>query len=328
MTGSGDPLPGSVPTRRERRRQRRAARSLARRVVRGVVAAAGALVAVVLILAASAVAVVHHQGVRTPAGDSQYVALGSSFAAGPGVGTRAPDSPTLCARSAENYAHRLAAARHLDLTDVTCSGATAENVLHGGQYFQPPQVSALRSTTELVTVTVGGNDLSYLGNLWAASCHSDPGRAPFVWRTLGCTATDDAKVDAALAKLPDQLRQIAEGVEQRSPHARLVFVDYTTVLPDSGACPGRLPVPTRVLDRSRQVAEQLRTITAAVAQESGALLLPASTITHGHDVCAPDPWVDGYTFPRSPATYGPVPYHPTASAMAAIADALDRALPV
>lgn len=40
---------------------------------------------------------------------SHYVALGSSFAAGPGLRPRAPGSPRLSGRSAVNYAHLTAA---------------------------------------------------------------------------------------------------------------------------------------------------------------------------------------------------------------------------
>jgi len=88
------------------------------------------------------------------------VALGSSFGAGPGVIAVDPNAPIMCNRSVMNYAHLVAAKRHLNLTDMTCSGATAVNVLQGGQYFQGPQIDALRSDTKLVMVTVGGNDFS------------------------------------------------------------------------------------------------------------------------------------------------------------------------
>jgi hypothetical protein len=200
-----------------------------------------ALVVLAIPVVGAGVGLLYWQGVRAPADGAEYVALGSSFAAGPGVGERAPDSPALCIRSATNYPHLVAQARQLDLTDVTCSGATALNVLDGGQFFQPPQVDALKFTTQLVTVTVGDNDVDYLGNLFGWSCQHDPAAVPFLWRRAGvCTVTSDAEVDTELAALPARLDQIAQQVRQRSPHAHLVFVDYTTVLPHSGSCPARL----------------------------------------------------------------------------------------
>ena len=50
-----------------------------------------------------------------PAG-SHYVAMGSSFAAGPGLPPRAPGSPRRAGRSAGNYAHLVASALGLDCT--------------------------------------------------------------------------------------------------------------------------------------------------------------------------------------------------------------------
>ena len=63
-----------------------------------------------------------------PAG-SRYVAMGSSFAAGPGITPRASASPRRAGRSAGNYAHMVARALGLGLRDVTYSGATTSDSL-------------------------------------------------------------------------------------------------------------------------------------------------------------------------------------------------------
>ncbi|MDT7700403.1 MAG: hypothetical protein QOJ30_2728, partial [Pseudonocardiales bacterium] len=57
---------------------------------------------------------------------SKYVAMGSSFAAGPGI-TPVLDRSAL--RSGRNYAHRIAETLELDLVDVTYSGATTATIL-------------------------------------------------------------------------------------------------------------------------------------------------------------------------------------------------------
>lgn len=80
-------------------------------------------------------------------------------------------------------------------------------------------------------------------------------------------------------------------MHQRSPNARLVFVDYTTVLPDSGSCPTRLPITDAELQRGRRIAAQLVADTSAAAQRNGALLAQVSKATHDHDICSADPWV-------------------------------------
>lgn len=54
---------------------------------------------------------------------------------------------------------------NLSLADMTSSGATTTEVLHGGQYLQGAQIDALSENTQLVTLTTGGNDVSYVGDL-------------------------------------------------------------------------------------------------------------------------------------------------------------------
>jgi hypothetical protein len=58
-----------------------------------------------------------------------YVAMGSSYAAGPGIGQSADTPPNRCARSATNAAHIFAQKVGLELKDVSCSGATTAHIL-------------------------------------------------------------------------------------------------------------------------------------------------------------------------------------------------------
>ena len=67
-----------------------------------------------------------------PAG-SDYVAMGSSYAAGLAIGTKNPDGPARCGRSLDNYAQQLARKRGLRLIDASCSGATTEHILGAWQ---------------------------------------------------------------------------------------------------------------------------------------------------------------------------------------------------
>ena len=83
--------------------------------------------------------------------ESKYVALGSSYAAGPGVPTQ---SGGACARSSGNYPSLVAAKLHLALVDVSCSGATTANVLTLSQGTNAPQLDAVTSDTSLVTFKV------------------------------------------------------------------------------------------------------------------------------------------------------------------------------
>ena len=90
---------------------------------------------------------------------AQYVSLGSSYAAGAGIGTLVPGTPQRCGRTGNNYARQLAARLHLDLIDASCGGAKTSHTL-GPWNELPPQVDAVTPATKLVTITIGGNDLN------------------------------------------------------------------------------------------------------------------------------------------------------------------------
>ena len=60
------------------------------------------------------------EAVVTLAPGAKYVALGSSFAAGPGIAEQLGG----CGRSDRNYSHLIAEELGLTLNNVSCSGAT------------------------------------------------------------------------------------------------------------------------------------------------------------------------------------------------------------
>jgi hypothetical protein len=294
------------------------------RRVRFVRRALAVLLGAPVAIGAGFVSLLYVQGHRAPGGSSEYVAMGSSFAAAPGVGRRVKGSPAPCARSDSNYAHLLARLRGLDLTDVTCSGSTTHSVLEGGQFFQPPQIDAVHANTKLVTVTIGGNDIFYMRNLIAWSCGNAPTQVPFLWR-MGCRPASKELADEAWAELPARLTEIANQVHVRARDARLVFVDYLTVLPETGTCPA-LPLTSEQTVTARAVASRLDDVIQRVASQTHSDLVRASELTRGHDVCAAQPWVTGFHFLDFPLSWGPVAYHPTPEAMSAIAAEIDRLL--
>ena len=261
------------------------------------------------------------QGPEVPQG-AVYVALGSSYAAGPGVTDMAADSLPHCNQSADNYARQLARMRKLRLVDRSCGGATTVDVLSGGQFGLPPQLDGLSPDTRLVTVTIGGNDIRYMADLGVASCRQVTEGAA----GGACPATPASfDLERSFTEVAANLRAIVAEVRRRSPQARLVLVDYITVLPSGLPCPGLAlsPGDARAL---RARAERLAEITAEVATETGTALIKASELSRDHDACAAVPWVQGYVSRPSPTAWGPVPFHPLLPAMTAIAASLDQKL--
>lgn len=243
----------------------------------------------------------------------RYVALGSSMAAGPGISPRAPGSPRAAMRSARNYPHLLAADLALDLVDVSYSGATTANVLSDPQHGTPPQVEALDGTEDVVTITIGGNDIAYVPGLIVASL---PGvlRAIPVVGTGMRKALDPAAREEALLQLGDSLRAVGTTVRERSPAARVLFVEYLTLLPPPGE--PALPLRPAHADLARHLAARLVEITAEAAADTACEVVPVAALSQEHHAWSDEPWTVGAALPLPGR---PLAYHPNAAGMRAVA---------
>ncbi len=284
----------------------------------------GLIIAMLALFEASSVAA-RPPSPHLAAGD-HYVALGSSFAAGPGVTTSADTPGTRCTRSRDNYAHQVAARLRLSLTDVSCGGATTGHIL-GPWNELPAQLDALRPETKLVTITIGGNDVGYIGGLFAASCTASPANAlcrGFASMRGTNVQNQPPEPDAgAWQKLAERLDQITLEIHRRAPLARIVFVDYLTILPAKTLC-AAVPLGPAQAAAARAKAKRLATVTAEASRRGGAVLVRASKLSVRHDACAAAPWLNG--FPMEGSAPGMVGYHPNLAGMTAVARAIEKAL--
>jgi len=242
---------------------------------------------------------------------ARYVALGSSFAAGPGIPDRVPGSPRGAGRSTGNYAHLVARRLGLDLVDVTYSGATTEEFV--ASVKRPAQAAAVTGSTRLVTVTGGGNDVGFAPRILFSSLPGPVRSLPPIRRQLESFA-DPARTEERFGQLRENLRQLATQVRDRAPHSQLVFVEYLTVLPPDGDTPtGRLPA--EVADWGRAMARRMSQVTAEVAAEAGARFVPAGAASADHHAWSADPWTNQFQLRfRDGAAY-----HPKSAGMAAAA---------
>ncbi|MDO9455944.1 SGNH/GDSL hydrolase family protein [Nocardioides sp.] len=251
---------------------------------------------------------------------TRYVALGSSMAAGPGIAPRAPGSPRLAMRSSRNYPTLLAEALDLDLVDVSYSGATTAHLLTDRQNGAPPQVEVLDGTETLVTITIGGNDVAYVPGLLVATLPTPVRWLPVVGPRLRHVLDPTAR-QVALAEVGASLRAVGLAVREKAPGARVVFVDYPTILPPAGR--SAFPLRERYVDLGRRVAEQLERATAEAALASGCELVSAGAASRDHHAWSEDPWTVGATLPIPGR---PLSYHPNAAGMRAVADLLETHL--
>lgn len=259
----------------------------------------------------------------------KYVALGSSYAAGPGID---PETDAGCMRSASNYPQLLAHRIGADLVDVTCSGATTADVLHQSQRLtngrtMPPQIDAVTGDTTLVTITIGGNDLGLIAGMLGHSCGPviAPTR-PFVAQLAAqvCAAAlgaPDEPESADIAAVGDALTRIVETVRSRAPRAEILLVEYLPALDaQATTCPDIVPLTGADAISARHTYDNLIAATRAAAEFTGVRSVHIPDAGQ-HTACSPDPWVSGFSNPLHTgdlsATAGS--YHPNSAGMQAVA---------
>ncbi|MEU9288679.1 SGNH/GDSL hydrolase family protein [Streptomyces sp. NPDC048275] len=249
-----------------------------------------------------------------------YVALGDSYASAPLVPTQVD---TTCLRSDHNYPSLVAQSSGSALTDVSCAGATTANMA-AAQGTVPAQFDALDRGTDLVTVTIGGNDIGFstvLGTCARVSA-SDPAGAPCRAHFAG-TATDT--ITGSINQTASKVAQVLRGIHHRSPHARVLVVGYPDLFPEDGVGCTSAKVPLAAGDFSylRDKEKELNAMLARQARRGGAEYVNTYAPTVGHDLCQPldNRWIETFA-PESPAA----PVHPNAAGESAMAGAVKRAL--
>lgn len=257
------------------------------------------------------------QGKRRPAVSAEYVALGSSFAAGLGLGPRAPGSPYACLRSINGYPQELARLTGFSLEDMTCSGATTSNILRGGQFFQGPQLDAVGPSTKLVTLTTGGNDIRYVGDLVMISTRNRLGGLGSALKRL--SKAIKGPDERPFAAFRETLTATIQEIRRRAPGAQVVVVTYPTILPAKGTC-AALGLDAQEAETMRHVGDRLAELTRTSAQQAGASVVDMSTPSVEHEACSIEPWVNG----ARPATGAA--FHPNRAGANATAQAVHAAL--
>jgi hypothetical protein len=215
-------------------------------------------------------------------GPLRYVALGDSYSAASGVLPPDPTSP-FCLRSTANYPHVIAQRLDARLTDVTCGAAETKDFA-GSQYpGVAPQLDALGRRTQLVTMTIGGNDnntfigaivecgaagLSTLGQ--GSPCRDTYGNQ---FRHAIRTSTYPALVKALRA------------VHRHAPRARVAILGYPWILPKTGGCFDKMPIATGDVPYLRHVQSTLNNAVRRAAAATRSTYVDFSTASEGHDAC-------------------------------------------
>lgn len=256
---------------------------------------------------------------------AKYVALGSSFAAGAGIPPLVTDRPARCGASQLSYSRLLAADLGLTLTDASCGGATTAHVL-GAWDELPAQIDAVTPDTRLVTITIGGNDLNYMGVLFAASCHAGTTSGGLAARmkdpATGVCRPLPLPDAAAVQAVEDNLAALLTAIRTRAPQARVVLVQYLALVPETDCAAA--PLDPQHAAEARLVAAALAQASNRAATRAGAEVLAMDRLSLGHTACDAQPWARGLGQGFDMAQGAP--WHPSPEGHAAIARELAELL--
>ena len=253
---------------------------------------------------------------------ANWAGLGDSYAAGPLIPNQQLN-PLGCLRSDHNFAHLAAAALGKSLADVSCSGAKTDDMTAAQDVTpgpNPPQFNALTSTTQIVTLQIGGNDIGFtsiIQNCASATPFGHPCRDKYV------VNGHDTLAERIAATAP-KVAAVLQGIHTRSPGARVFVVNYAALLPETGiGCWPQVPIAWADVAYLRGVEKTLNAMLAQQAGGNGASIVDDYSASIGRDACkSPSTrWVE----PLVPANLA-APFHPNARGEAGIAAAVVSAV--
>jgi hypothetical protein len=251
------------------------ARALAAAAVLGV-----ALLAVTMLTAPAAGAAGVH-----------YVALGDSYSAGVGSGSYIASSGS-CSRSTKAYPQLWANANSPEsFFFMACSGAKTTDVINS-------QLSPLDSSTTLVSISIGGNDVNFAGVM--EDCN--------LYGTSTCVSDINNAENQARTVLPGKLDAVYTQIRSRAPNAHVVVLDYPEFydLSHSWYCIG-LSGTSR--SKINEGADVLDGVTATEAGKYGFSFADVrSRFAAGHEICDSSSWMHSVDWSNITQSY-----HPTAS---------------
>lgn len=219
----------------------------------------------------------------------RYVALGDSYSSGLGAGGYG--SSGSCSRSQNAYSRLWAQANSpASFTFSACSGATTSSVIGG-------QLSALNSSTTLVSITVGGNDVGFSSVIQTCVLGS----------TSACASAINAAKNKMATRLPGELDSVLNAIKSAAPSARVVVLDYPEPydLSRSSTCIGLSTTDRTDLN---QAADELDSQEQAAAGRHGDVFADVRSAFFGHEICDADSWLHSVDLLDLTDSY-----HPTAS---------------
>ncbi|MGW1057977.1 SGNH/GDSL hydrolase family protein [Micromonospora rubida] len=218
-----------------------------------------------------------------------YVALGDSYASGVGADNYTAESGA-CKRSTNAYSALYnTKIKPASYKSVACSGAITTDVIN-------KQISALSSSTTLVSVTIGGNDVGFSTIMQTCVLQGES----------ACVAAVTAAETKARTELPAKLANVYNGIKAKAPSARVVVVGYPVFYQLGTPCVGLTVTSRTKLNAGINLVDD---IIRTAATSAGFTFADVRSAFVGHQLCSyGDKWMHALNF----LNIG-VSYHPTAA---------------
>lgn len=215
-----------------------------------------------------------------------YVALGDSYAAGQGA---APYTDPACFVSRRGYPVIADNLRNVVLTaNTACSGQTISDVVADA-------LVSVQPGTDVVTVTVGGNDLDTTGLL--VTCTADPTACPGA-AAARAAILEQAVADPSASALVQGLVGVTQAVRLNAPAARIVFTGYPMLFDPAFPDPRAGTV--------NQLTAGLNDVIRLTAFATGSQYVDVAGAFAGHGIGSAVPWIN-----YNPANlFDPANFHP------------------
>ncbi|WP_211308000.1 GDSL-type esterase/lipase family protein [Geodermatophilus normandii] len=150
----------------------------------------------------------------------------------------------------------------------------------------PPQLEALSADTQLVTMTIGGNDsgvfVTSILRCGAAGV-STLGQGSPCRDTYGTSFEDTVRTTTYPA-----LVEALSAVRQAAPRARVAILGYPAILPPTGGCFDRMPIAEGDVPYPYGLQATLNDAVRRAAAATGVTFVDLSAASAGHDACPAD----------------------------------------
>ncbi|MGW4159266.1 SGNH/GDSL hydrolase family protein [Streptomyces sp. NPDC004788] len=221
-----------------------------------------------------------------------YVALGDSYSSGVGAGSYDSASGD-CKRSTKAYPVLWKNANAPSSFAFTaCSGAKTGDVTAN-------QLGPLSTATDLVSITIGGNDAGFSDVMTTCVLQSE---ATCINRINQAKAYVDST-------LPGKLDSVYSAIRSKAPNAHVVVLGYPRFYQLNGTCVAGLSETERAA--INDASDYLNAATAKRAANFGYTFASAVPAFTGHEICSSSSWLHSVNWLNIGESY-----HPTATGQA------------